>query len=287
MHIFTHRVSYSFFEVKTMYKTSDFLHRQVLSLADARLIGRIDDVLFDNAAKAAIYLAVNADGKLYLIEFDKILSHLDVLVVDSALSLIDACDVDMTALVSLDGKEIFSQNGESKGEVLCVELFANGKTSKIVTESASYSPSAFQTVGDVLLMRQAKKRTIRRTIPRDKTNRKVELLDVPTPNNDTQIVEVAEIKSAVAFENNLPLFSQDALEKIVGKEVVYQDDDERTPARVITDYDFLLGRTLLHDLLTYAGTLIAKQGTIVTKDLVETASRYGKLVDLTLNSSYK
>ncbi len=90
----------------------------------------------------------------------------------------------------------------------------------------------------------------------------------------------------IPAEQGLPLFSKDALDKIVGKEVVYNDTDERTPARVITDYDFLLGRNLLHDLNTYAGILIAKKGTIVTKDLVETAARYGKLVDLTLNSSY-
>ena len=68
---------------------------------------------------------------------------------------------------------------------------------------------------------------------------------------------------------------------------MFDDSEEKTPARIISDYDFLLGRTLLRDLFTYANTLIARAGTTVTKDLVETASRYGKLVELTLNSSYK
>lgn len=270
-----------------MNKTSDFLHLQVLNLSDSRIEGTSNGVLFDAKGKTAIYLTLSKDGRLLLLPFDKIICKSDAIVIDSALSLVDACDVDMTTLVSLDDKDVYAQNGEYKGRVVCVELFSSGSTSKIVTENASFNPSAFQTLGDVLLLKQVKKRTVRHSIPRDKTNRKVELLSAPVQNIDDQIVEVAEIKKAVAFENNSPLFSQDALEKIVGKEIVYEDSDERTPARIISDYDFLLGRTLLRDLLTYAGTLIAKQGTVVTKDLVETAARYGKLVDLTLNSSYK
>ena len=269
-----------------MNKTSDYLNMPVLSLQDARIVGDVHSVLFDENAKGAIYLSVLCDSKLMLLEFGKILCRADAIVIDSTLSLIDACDVDMTAFAALDGKHIFAQNGEDKGKISHVELFANCKTAKIVTDTNSFTPTAFQNIGEVLILKQAKKRVVHHTIPRDKIDRKVEMLE-----NSTKVVQPAgaikQPKKMIALEQGSPLFSQDALEKIVGKEVVFQYDDDRTPARIISDYDFLLGRTLLHDLTTYAGILLAPQGTIVTKELVELASRNGKLVDLTLNSSYK
>lgn len=290
-----------------MQKTTDFLALPILSIEACAILGEVEAVLFDRSAKQALYLSFLWQDKLALLPFDKILCKADVIVIDSALSLVDACDVDMTTLISLDSKAIFSASGENKGKIEFVELFASGKTSKIFAGETAYLPSAFQAFGEVLILKQAKRRTPRHTIPKDKTNRKVEVFDllddadakqqsdvekttnqqsvVPKPNTTGQD-EILPQKPVI-LEQGSPLFSKDALEKIVGKEIIYEDADERTPARVITDYDFLLGRTLLRDLNTYAGTLLAKEGTIVTKDLVETAARYGKLVDLTLNSSYK
>lgn len=273
----------------------------MLCLQDARIVGEVKSVLFDKDAKQAIYLGISCGSKTMLLPFDKILCRQDAIVVDSSLSLVDVCDVDVTSLATVDGKDVYSATGEFKGKALEVELFANGKTSKILTENSAYNPSAFQQFGDVLLLRQTKKRAVRHAIPKDKTDRKVTIFEDKTPlTNDAQpekgngktdfakqVQDDALPQKPAMIEQGSPLFSQDALEKIVGQEVVYIDTDERTPARIVGDYDFLLGRTLLHDLTTYAGTLLAKQGTVVTKNLVETASRHGKLVDLTLNSSYK
>ena len=276
-----------------MNKTTDFLALPVLSLADACIVGKVQSVLFDEGAKQAIYLVISLENKTTLLPFDKVLDKTDAIVIDSTLSLIDACDVDMTSLATVDGKDIYAQTGEFKGKALEVELFASGKTSKIIAQSATYTPSAFQRIGDVLLLKPVKKRTVKHTIPKDKTDRKVTILEQPSRDNVSsnkiakQVQDNVLPQKAVALDQGSPLFTKDALEKIVGQEVVYIDTDGRTPARIIGDYDFLLGRTLLHDLTTYAGTLLAKKGTVITKDLVELASRHGKLVDLTLNSSYK
>ena len=301
-----------------MQKTSDFFGIPAICLEDGSIVGEAKTVYFDANAKQAIYLGI-FKNTLLLLPFDKIEVAKDAVVLASCADLLDCRDVDMTSLCTLDGKDIYSVDGVKKGSVQAVELYKGGKTSKILTEDGAFNPSAFATFGDVLIQKTAKKRTVQRKIPRDKTNRPVEIFSdsttfdadknatlnqvsksETTANNlqnsghaNTQgaaqivsaVQEVAP-KKLVQIEQGSPLFSQDAIEKIVGGAVAYQDiDDERTPARIITDYDFLLGRTLIHDLFTYAGTLIAKAGTIVTKDLVETASRYGKLVDLTLNST--
>ena len=132
MHIFTIRVSYTFSEVKFMYKTTDFLALPVLSLADCSVVGEIKTILFDLCAKAASFFQISVGGQTMLLAYDKVLSKNDAVVIDSMLSLVDACDVDMTALVALDGKRIYSQAGEHKGDIVCIELFANGKTNKIL-----------------------------------------------------------------------------------------------------------------------------------------------------------
>lgn len=302
-----------------MYNTQGFIGRKVLCLENSSIVGEVKAVLFGTDGKQVFYLALSRDGGATLLPFDKIESAKDAIVIGTEAVLAYDYDVDMTSLRFLDGKEIYSQTGEKKGVVDGVELFANGKTNKIFAGDLIYSPSAFQAFGDILLLKPAKKRIAKPRIPRDKTNRKVEILartadkerqalagdfangqeknvgtaesnpDVDAGKNTAEIfaIEPAEPKPPAFIEQGSPLFSQDALEKIVGKELVFDDSEEKTPARIISDYDFLLGRTLLRDLFTYANTLIARAGTTVTKDLVETASRYGKLVELTLNSSYK
>ncbi len=302
-----------------MYNTQGYIGRKVLCLENSSIIGEIKSVLFCADGKQAIYLALSRDSGATLLPFDKIECAKDAIVINSEAVLSYDYDVDMTSLCTIDGKEIYSQTGEQKGVVENVELFANGKTNKILAGDLVYTPSAFQAFGGVILLKPAKKRVVKPRIPRDKKDRKVEIFATAQTDEQSQIldeasksnkaekvksqaqndgdaiknkvennkVEPAEIKPPAFIEQGSPLFSHDALEKIVGKEVVFEDDDEKTPARIISDYDFLLGRTLLHDLNTYAGTPLAKEGTIVTKELVELASRHGKLVDLTLNSSYK
>lgn len=51
--------------------------------------------------------------------------------------------------------------------------------------------------------------------------------------------------------------------------------------KIITDYRFLVGRTLLKNIIALNGEIIAKSGTTITKDIVNRASLYGKLVEIT------
>ncbi len=60
--------------------------------------------------------------------------------------------------------------------------------------------------------------------------------------------------------------------------------DGHTPPRIICEYDFLLGRKLAFPLYTYGGELIAEADCEITEQLVDSARKAGKLVELTLNS---
>ena len=60
--------------------------------------------------------------------------------------------------------------------------------------------------------------------------------------------------------------------------------EDFTPRRIIADYNFLLGRVLEKDVLSYRGERLASLGERVTVETVEKARRHGKLIDLTLSS---
>lgn len=60
--------------------------------------------------------------------------------------------------------------------------------------------------------------------------------------------------------------------------------EDFTPRRIIADYNFLLGRVLEKDVLSYRGEKLAALGERVTVETVEKARRHGKLIDLTLSS---
>ena len=57
--------------------------------------------------------------------------------------------------------------------------------------------------------------------------------------------------------------------------------------KIITDFRFLTGRTLNKDILATNGELIAKKDSIITKEIVNLASMYGKLVEIARYSNKK
>ncbi len=101
------------------------------------------------------------------------------------------------------------------------------------------------------------------------------------------VIGEAGAPPAVALGGDGPLFSQGALNRVLGEEATYAPYDPHMPTRVICDYDFLLGRTLGADLYAYSGALLAKKGGLIDVATVEKARAHGKLVDLTLNSVKK
>ena len=101
-------------------------------------------------------------------------------------------------------------------------------------------------------------------------------------NSFQNTVCVTDAPRAVALSFDAPLMSQCAFEQICG--VQLSVDDAHTPTRVISDYSFLLGRTLTKDLSSFAGTPIALAGDEITDEIVNKARLHGKLVDLAINS---
>lgn len=57
--------------------------------------------------------------------------------------------------------------------------------------------------------------------------------------------------------------------------------------KIITDFRFLVGRILNKDIVAFNGDIIAKTGSTITKEIVNKASSYGKLVEIARYSNKK
>lgn len=222
------------------------------------------------------------------------------------------------------GKKVYTGTGRFKGAVSDVVFSAKGRVSAIVADGVSYSPSSFRAFGDVWLLKDSasgRRNTPKVPFPKAKSDYKATILgdseDVPPrtakPEDAAKAADAADGKSptgAAAEEDGRPVFFSPVqadirpdspaaldvrpaeeesethvyLRDAAGRPEVIFGDDGFTPHRVIADYNFLLGRTLADDLFSYSGEKLASRGMRVTVDLVETARRHGKLMELTLSS---
>lgn len=69
---------------------------------------------------------------------------------------------------------------------------------------------------------------------------------------------------------------------VILSDFIEQSNLEKTQNnKIITDFRFLIGRILNKDILALNGELIAKKNSVITKDLINKASHFGKLVEIT------
>ena len=222
------------------------------------------------------------------------------------------------------GKKVYTGTGRFKGAVSDVVFSAKGRVSAVVADGVSYSPSSFRAFGDVWLLKDSasgRRNTPKVPFPKAKSDYKATILGdseaapprTAKPADAEKAADAADGKSptgAAAEEDGRPVFFSPVqtdirpdspaaldvrpaeeesethvyLRDAAGRPEVIFGDDGFTPHRVIADYNFLLGRTLADDLFSYSGEKLASRGMRVTVDLVETARRHGKLMELTLSS---
>lgn len=286
-----------------MLRLSDILHADVICKSDSSLTGKVEDVYFDEFCGKIVYFDISrADGRM-LLPFSAAASVADAVVTEDSLGLTSPGDADLTVLRSaLIGRKIYTANGKSRGTVTDVLFSAKGRVASVVADGTAYSPASFRAFGDVLILKDAvgaKRKTRKPSFPKAEKDYPVSILSAAPPSpSDTRAA--ADDRSAAVFpvgagaaaarpsadiraaddEGDRPVYVSDAAG---GIDVIF-GGESFTPYRVIADYNFLLGRTLADDLVSYSGETLARRGERVSVETVEKARRHGKLMDLTLSS---
>lgn len=241
-----------------MISFSEVKGLDVLSKIDCSIVGRIENAFFDEYCKKIAYFVTGGEHPR-LIPPAEIKRIADVVVLEDAVSILNLEDADLTAYVSAVGKTVYTPFGVSKGEIIDCFFDEKGKVATYKTPFGEISPAEIRGVGDVVVLKENRK-------PR---KRKVDFSSLATEDTPVSLqADADKIGGAI----------------IPPPTVTIGVGGDFTPPRIIGDYNFLLGRTLSADLLTYSGDLIAPENSFVTIDVVEKARANGKLLDLTLNS---
>lgn len=296
-----------------MVELSSLLFKPVIERDTSNVVGRIKNAYFSQGCTTIAYFVVSSckQGSDALLPIADVLCFSDAIVVQNDANVRCIDDVDFTLFSNgIIGMEVYTQNGILKGKIQKVEFAKGGKVSKLCTENEQFTPQNVACVGDVILLKSTKQGKAKKAvIPRPekettvlalKENKKKQITDlsdesVPLLQNETEKtvscssqvdvdfapIRLANAPMAIKTTADSPYFSSNALKML---DAPSTEEDGRTPARIISDYSFLLGRVLSCNLTSYTGAIIAKEGTIVDDALVEKSRRYGKLVDLVLIS---
>lgn len=256
-----------------MVELKKVIGSQVISLADATIVGEVKNVYFDESGRSARYLGIASDDRILVYPFDEVRHFGDAIVISDGTSLRHIEDIDASCLKGdMPGKQVFSPVGIFIGKIDDAHMFNNGRVARYLAGDVSITPSQLQLIGDVAL---------------EKGRRASSKVKLPRPEIDAPVYILQEDVSPVyTLNQGEPAFSEGALNILLaGSPAEYAEEDGHTPTRIISDYAFLLGRTLSADLKTYSGELIAAKDSEVTAPIVEAARRAGKLVELTLSSA--
>lgn len=302
-----------------MIELSSLLFKPVIEREHSKVVGRIKNAYFSQGCNCIAYFVVSSckNDCDALLPIDDVLCFCDALIVQNDANVRCVSDVDFTAFSSgVIGMDVYTQSGILKGKIAKVDFAKSGKVSKLYTETEQFSPQNVACVGDVILLKAAKQsKAKKQTIPRPENETTVFALktnslqkepvritenetanalaviatpaaetssaDEAHPNAEAQFTPVRVTNAPLAKRptDDSPLFSSNALKLLDAPEI---DDYLHTPARIISDYTFLLDRVLSGDLTSYTGATIAKAGTVIDDSLVEKSRLCGKLVDLVL-----
>ncbi len=278
-----------------MLKLSDILQKNLISKETSQVLGRVKDVYFSKKCDEIAYLILEDCIKnIHLIQPSDISAFGDALMTQSFALVKTIEDVDVTLFaMGLYGMQVYTQTGILKGSIENVQFSKQGKISKLSTQDYSFTPQNVAYANDIILLkaqtRTSKPRKMVMPIPLQ--NAPVELFnqnsEQPTAktNQNTSLdtqkqnVLVFSAPPAVKLQDGV-LFSDNALKMIGAPQI----EDSSAITRIISDYSFLVGRTLSDDLKTFAGKPISYKGDVVTSQTIENARFAGKLTELVLLS---
>jgi sporulation protein YlmC with PRC-barrel domain len=232
--------------------------KPVVSLKDFCIIGKVTDCLIDLEKAKITYYLCNKDDSEFLLGIDQVLSEKDVMTVLDRVECKDPLDIDFTLYKTVMFKEVYQTDGTAVGKVSDLRFDRGGNLCEIVAGETSIKPYSVLGVDEIVLVKSPQKRKYKK--------RPVSITALAAADRPVSVLDGAHNNSVGAEEE------------------LFEPSVQTAPTRIIADYNFLLGRIIQEDLLTYSGQLIALKNTRISVEIVEKARQNGKLLELTLNS---
>ena len=234
-------------------KVSLLIGKSVISIFDGEMIGFVKNVVFDKTFSKIEWLEIfdeNSDKEYYLNTKD-IYSLADVIVIknNDCLYLKQTLDIDAKNPINFS---VFTTEGKKIGKIADVEIDKKLKTQFFIISDKNIALNKILNIGKNIAILQPEKLT-KLSIYKSK----------------------AKFSANHSKKNNLVTIEN----KILNRNKI------TVPKKVLTDnFSFLIGRKLDKNIYTDNKQLIAKKQSIITSQIIDIASKNGKLKELTYSS---
>ncbi len=232
-----------------MYKISDIISTPVISLYEGEHIGIVYNIMFDYRQKKCSFACIlnENDNIPRLIKFKDIFKIGNDCIFIKNLTCLDLetnCEKEMEENTNPINLKVYNLSCEYVGTSHDIIVDDNFRISQIVLNNGKI----------------------------------IERNDILNIGKSTII-----IGNDVSIQKFKPVVKSIKIQNTPKKVMILSDfiKNEATPQnKIITDFRFLIGRILSQDVIALNGEMIAKKDSIVTKDIVNKASSYGKLVEI-------
>lgn len=285
-----------------MRKISDFLSKPLISLNNASFEGTIIGFLCGKKLKTIEYLCIlienNTSDEIKYVSIKRIKNaNENAVTVLSNLCIKNADDIDIMRFVENPlNSNVYTSDGKLEGRLTDVYFNDTEKTvTEILIDEKPIQINRLASISrDIIILYGEGQPIVRKSAPRKikkpVADTPVEMLDnlddtktvfdeigfsVDKPTDNTTADYAKQSDTLEITELSLP----SALEGAKAEPVV-----DKMPAKLISDYRFLLGRVVTNNIYNMQKVLIIRANTIVTAEIVEIARKNNKLIELTLSS---
>lgn len=245
-----------------MFKISDVISLPVISIYESDYKGIVYNLLLDKTQKKCKYFCIldEEENINHRLPIDNIFTIGDecILIKNNTLLELDCNNHYELNLINPLNLPVYNLNGKSFGS--CIDIIIDNKqcvSSMLLSNGATIQADKILNIGNSAILIGEKNINIAKFKPNQRIKQKL--------TNHNKVVMLTKFDKPSTENTNNPSNTN----------------------KIITDFRFLIGRILNKDIVAINGEIIAKHGTAITKDIINKASLYGKLVEITRHSSNK
>lgn len=238
-----------------MHKISNIISMPIISIYESQYCGIVYNVLIDYKYKKIKYISIlnENDNIPRIIAIDnlyKIGNDCIFIKNQENLSLQINYEEELKKYYNPINLIAYDFSGKYLGVVNDATFNSKNRIDEFIINNKSYKINEILNVGNSAIIVNNNKIDLKKFKPKEKVIK-------PTINLNEKVIALSPI--------------------INNKESSF---DESKGNKIITDFRFLTGRKLNKDVIAINGEIIAKSGSCITKEIINKASFYGKLVEI-------
>lgn len=238
-----------------MNKISDLISMPVISVYESNYIGIIHNILFNCKQKKCKYLSIlneneNIPKLIKISDIYKIGNDCIFIKNEECIDLKCNNDYEIDTYINPINMKTYDLSGELIGTSMDITVNKDYQIEEIIlNNNKTIKKNEIFNIGKNIIL----------------TNKNTLNLSKFKPKTKIQKIETTHEK-VVILTNTTPIPNE--------------APKEQPNTKILTDFRFLIGRILEKDIVALNGEVIARNGSVVNKDIVTKASSYGKLVDI-------